>query len=1211
MFIQQRHECDNEVRCTSMPVSFPRDVLYKAAIRERPTAWALSGETILPSYLPYMAISHVWSDGTGAGAWKDGSVNECLYELFENIARKFHYDGICTKAIRKMQNNYENARITLVHDCFLRNWLWDLRTACFGTIMSPWFGRGWTALELMKSRKVKIIFRGRWGPVIKDLHEEILAKVDESDCALREASLLIQNLRGNITTLNDLLTVLSSRYTSWPKDVAVISAWLVGVPVQERQQEIFKSIVRKLGRIAPGHLFHSAITMSTTFTWCPAKFSGLPLDPAEPLLTICENGHVQGWWRYPSTDPATASTCPIGHPAVPFPGLVQVQFHQKSLIIPKTKEVGCYQYIGAVYFHSEWSKDYQQVEDIVTISSFQDETESHLRATQKETDDSHGIELLTQAHASNSQLSRADRAEMFQRAIWAGDYQAFLNYLEEDILEVPDKLGRRPLHLAAERGHRKIVHNLLYCGIDHSGQCDQGQTALHYAAWGGSVLVIQMLKDRIGQTTKNKEGNTALHMAAQIGFALIVEALRNQYLVDMKGNNGLAPLHFAAINGHFTVVEMLTGVNVDARGDIFGWTPLHCAIDNGNQDIVTLLIHCGAKIDARDTRILRVAGANMVANDNFNWTPFTFAETNSHSQAIELLHAKYSPKVTGKAKFWTPLHCKAVNQERRLSKLLIGSIGHDYVQSTRKRWIPLQFAVEHNLEHTARWLLDASSSSDWPIEYDDHTYIDWDVYPGSKDEESLDSDSSSKFVPSSGSDADIDDTALRVRGAQPNRPWTPMHWAAQKYYPVVLRILLEKNAVVNADGPDSWTPLHFSVYFGHVTASRLSLDAGAHINPKVRSGATPLIMAAVRGHKVVVRMLLEAGARYDERDRRKQTPLFFAVKRRRTAVVELLLEAGASVDMRDHQGQSPLAHACEEGFVHIVELLLKAKANMEFASVEDEFHLPSISVAARYGFKKIVRLLINAGANVDSRDKIWRTPLMHAAVFGHAEIVQLLLEAGAKKDLQATSGRKAIHWAASPHGGSYYHDNILGDDEEMDMVFDNYMNFAKSEYESEEECEEESKEVSKEESKDEEDSIPPSVWASLEPVVRLLLDDGEPVESKGHKESSPLFLAALAGHKEMVPLLLDRGANVNSRNRRGSTPLMAAAISGNEEVTKLLIKGGARDNMKNLWGHTALDISRHIEDGSIDDYEVFSRRPRVRKKVGMAGTAEEPSEESS
>ncbi|KAJ5887712.1 hypothetical protein N7495_007753 [Penicillium taxi] len=91
-----------------------------------------------------MAVSHVWSDGTGTGAWQDGEVNECLYSFFRDIAEQFQCEGIwwdslCTprekaartKAIMDMESNYDKARTTVVHDCFIRSWQWNSETARF------------------------------------------------------------------------------------------------------------------------------------------------------------------------------------------------------------------------------------------------------------------------------------------------------------------------------------------------------------------------------------------------------------------------------------------------------------------------------------------------------------------------------------------------------------------------------------------------------------------------------------------------------------------------------------------------------------------------------------------------------------------------------------------------------------------------------------------------------------------------------------------------------------------------------------------------------------------------------------------------------------------------------------------------------------------------------------------------------------------------
>ena len=142
--VAQRHES-----CTNRPCKpkrgFETAKLEKAANAGRPTAWTLDGESMIEPPQPFMAISHVWPDGTGTGAWPPGEVNECLYDFFKRIAEQFQCEGIwwdtiCipvgraarSKAIVNIHRNYEEARITLVHDGFLRNWEWvSPELACF------------------------------------------------------------------------------------------------------------------------------------------------------------------------------------------------------------------------------------------------------------------------------------------------------------------------------------------------------------------------------------------------------------------------------------------------------------------------------------------------------------------------------------------------------------------------------------------------------------------------------------------------------------------------------------------------------------------------------------------------------------------------------------------------------------------------------------------------------------------------------------------------------------------------------------------------------------------------------------------------------------------------------------------------------------------------------------------------------------------------
>ncbi|KAL4821928.1 hypothetical protein BDW67DRAFT_171942 [Aspergillus spinulosporus] len=223
--VKQRHVsalCQRNL-CDTIKNLFPRALLDKAALDDLPTAWRLDGKSMIESPEPFMAISHMWSDGTGAGAWPEGEVNKCLYRFFMEIAQRYQcqgiwWDTICmpkdkaarTKAINKIQRNHENARITL--------------TACLAILLSPWFSRGWTALELAHSRKVKVLFKGM---IIQDLNEDILSNDSQSNSdPYQFASTAIRCLRNKeVTSVNDLLTVLGHRRLSYNSERSIMAIY--------------------------------------------------------------------------------------------------------------------------------------------------------------------------------------------------------------------------------------------------------------------------------------------------------------------------------------------------------------------------------------------------------------------------------------------------------------------------------------------------------------------------------------------------------------------------------------------------------------------------------------------------------------------------------------------------------------------------------------------------------------------------------------------------------------------------------------------------------------------------------------------------------------------------------------------------------------------------------------------------------------------------
>src|SRR5262249_51208779 len=95
--VDQRHESDKDPGGTCSPSILADDKLLKNAVDSNsPTAWRLDRKGLIEDSKleSFMAISHVWADGTGKGILPAGQVNSCLYEYFEERASKFGCKGI-------------------------------------------------------------------------------------------------------------------------------------------------------------------------------------------------------------------------------------------------------------------------------------------------------------------------------------------------------------------------------------------------------------------------------------------------------------------------------------------------------------------------------------------------------------------------------------------------------------------------------------------------------------------------------------------------------------------------------------------------------------------------------------------------------------------------------------------------------------------------------------------------------------------------------------------------------------------------------------------------------------------------------------------------------------------------------------------------------------------------------------------------------------
>jgi ankyrin repeat protein len=169
---------------------------------------------------------------------------------------------------------------------------------------------------------------------------------------------------------------------------------------------------------------------------------------------------------------------------------------------------------------------------------------------------------------------------------------------------------------------------------------------------------------------------------------------------------------------------------------------------------------------------------------------------------------------------------------------------------------------------------------------------------------------------------------------------------------------------------------------GNVTALRYFLEAGMAVDVTDAEGATALFRAAENGRAEAVAFLAGHGADTAVTGTRFDTPLIAAARSGSVESVQALLAAKADPAVRTNKNWTALTAAAYRGQVDLVRLL----APLGSESLDE-----ALQIASLQGKPEVVDTLLASGADVFSRSKENKTPLMYAAAHGHRDVVRLLL----------------------------------------------------------------------------------------------------------------------------------------------------------------------------------------------------------------------------
>ncbi|XP_071223451.1 histone-lysine N-methyltransferase EHMT2-like isoform X2 [Salvelinus alpinus] len=171
-----------------------------------------------------------------------------------------------------------------------------------------------------------------------------------------------------------------------------------------------------------------------------------------------------------------------------------------------------------------------------------------------------------------------------------------------------------------------------------------------------------------------------------------------------------------------------------------------------------------------------------------------------------------------------------------------------------------------------------------------------------------------------------------------------------------------------------------------------------------------LHVAAQRGLLEVCYMLVQAGAKLDIQDKSMRTPLLEAIVNNHVEVTRYLVQSGACVYHTEEDGYTGLHHAAKLGSLDIVTLLLET--GQVDINAQDSGGWTPIIWAAEHKHIKVIRALLNRGADVTLKDKEMNACLHWASFAGCVTIAEMVLNAGCPLSSVNMHGDTPLHIAS-------------------------------------------------------------------------------------------------------------------------------------------------------------------------------------------------------
>ena len=397
------------------------------------------------------------------------------------------------------------------------------------------------------------------------------------------------------------------------------------------------------------------------------------------------------------------------------------------------------------------------------------------------------------------------------------------------------------------------------------------------------------------------------------------------------------------------------------------------------------------------------------------------------------------------------------------------------------------------------------------------------------------------------------------------------------------------------------------VHAGHSACTEVLLQHWKSVCSKVAfvpyehqvDSQAPLPCPAMWADPAVCQVLIDAGTDIETRDKGSCTPLLYACSYGKLTIMKMLVEAGAAVCATNDKGATCLILAAYHGHTETVRYLVDVNHRniakywghtaLNLLHHKSDDHLSALHYAVDLNHADVVGVLIDAGADIEARDKDFRTPLMFSCCTGELTIVKMLVEAGARVRAADKKGHTSLIYATA-YGHTETVRYLVGLPA-VDMSHMAHTDFGYT-----------------------------AVFVAAEKhadVLEVLIDAGADIEATNNIGMSPLLVASEHGNLRSVELLLKAGAGVCVADNKGDTCFTIAALGGHTETVRTLLCMPEVDvNQSNHQGFTPLhctaftnhsDVAQVLIDAGAD-IEARTRRGSTPLHCACQGGALENSQ---